>query len=113
MSCNHAFESSLLLTFLLPLELIGLMVFLQPFIEVLNYPLARHCSNGKTGVLVNRRELHLRDLELLKQRGLPGIPGKSYNLDIDGCLFDAVTGTELPGLGHLAPTYVEVHGSSQ
>jgi hypothetical protein len=41
---------------------------------------------------------------LLKQRGLPGIPGKSYNLDIDGCLFDAVTGTELPGLGHLAPT---------
>jgi len=77
---------------------------IPPFIEVLNYPLARHCSNGKTGVLVNRRELHLRDLELLKQRGLPGIPGKSYNLDIDGCLFDAVTGTELPGLGHLAPT---------
>jgi len=77
---------------------------IPPFIEVLNYPMARHCSNGKTGVLVNGRELHWRDLELLKQRGLPGTPGKAYNLDIDGRLFEARTGTELMSLGRLAPT---------
>jgi len=42
----------------------------QPFIEVFNYPLARYCSNGKTGVVVNGRELHHKDFEVLKQCGL-------------------------------------------
>lgn len=79
---------------------------LQPFIDDLNYQMVRNCSNGKTGVSVNDRELHHKDLELLKRRGLPGSPGKQYNLDIDGRLIDAVTGHELKGLGRLAPTYV-------
>lgn len=78
---------------------------MQPFIEELNFPLARHCSHGKTGVLVNGRELHHKDLELLKKRGLPGTPGKAYNVDIDGRLTEETTGMELKGLGRLAPTY--------
>lgn len=77
---------------------------IPPFIEELNFTLARHCSHGKTGVLVNGRELHHKDLELLKKRGLPGTPGKSYNVDIDGRLTEAETGVELKGLGRLAPT---------
>jgi hypothetical protein len=93
-----------MLAFLSLLDSSGFWCFLQPFIEVLNYPMARHCSNGKTGVLVNGRELHWRDLELLKQRGLPSTPGKAYNLDIDGRLFEARTGNELMSLGRLAPT---------
>lgn len=55
--------------------------------------------------MVNGRELHHKDLELLKKRGLPGTPGKSYNVDIDGRLTEAETGVELKGLGRLAPTY--------
>jgi hypothetical protein len=43
---------------------------IPPFIEVFNYPLARYCSNGKTGVVVNGRELHHKDFEVLKQCGL-------------------------------------------
>ncbi|KAG0582895.1 hypothetical protein KC19_3G094000 [Ceratodon purpureus] len=77
---------------------------IPPFIEELNFPLARHCSHGKTGVLVNGRELHHKDLELLKKRGLPGTPGKAYNVDIDGRLTEETTGIELKGLGRLAPT---------
>jgi hypothetical protein len=77
---------------------------IPPFIEELNFPLARHCSHGKTGVLVNGRELHHKDLELLKKRGLPGTPGKAYNVDIDGRLTEETTGMELKGLGRLAPT---------
>jgi len=79
--------------------------WVQPFIEELNFPLARHCSHGKTGVLVNGRELHHEDLERLKKRGLPGTPGKAYNVDIDGRLTEETTGIELKGLGRLAPTY--------
>lgn len=80
---------------------------MQPYIEELNYPLARHCSQGKTGVLVNGRELHYKDLEVLKRRGLPGTPGKAYNVDIDGRIIDVATGNELKCLGRLAPTYVD------
>lgn len=81
---------------------------MQPYIEELNYTLARHCSQGKTGVLVNGRELHYKDLEVLKRRGLPGTPGKAYNVDIDGRIIDVATGNELKGLGRLAPTYVDI-----
>ena len=83
--------------------------FVQPFIEELNFPLARHCSHGKTGVVVNGRELHHKDLELLKKRGLPGTPGKAYNVDIDGRLTEEITGIELKGLGRLAPTYAPLN----
>jgi hypothetical protein len=85
-------------------------VFLQPFIEVFNYPLARYCSNGNTGVVVNGRELHHKDFEVLKQCGLWGTLSKACNLDLDGHLFVAVSGMELLGLDHLAPMYVKFQG---
>nr|XP_024399474.1 uncharacterized protein LOC112293828 isoform X2 [Physcomitrium patens] len=79
---------------------------IPPHIEELSLqPLSRYCSGGQTGVLVNGRELHKSDYDLLVRRGLPPTPGKTYFIDIEGHVKEAVSGLELRGLGSFAPTY--------
>ncbi|XP_039063391.1 uncharacterized protein LOC120208106 [Hibiscus syriacus] len=75
-----------------------------PFIEELNYPMPENCSGGTTGVLVNGRELHQKDLDLLASRGLPTDRDRSYIIEITGRVLDEDTGEELDSLGKLAPT---------
>lgn len=77
---------------------------MQPFIEEFNYPIPDKCAGGNTGVFVNGRELHQKDLELLARRGFPNDGNGSYILEISGRLLDVDTGEELVGLGKLAPT---------
>ncbi|KAM6588752.1 hypothetical protein CsatA_011357 [Cannabis sativa] len=77
---------------------------IPPFIEEFNYPMPTNCGAGNTGVYVNGRELHQRDLELLSNRGLPMTRDKFYNIEISGRVFDEDTGKELDPLGKLAPT---------
>lgn len=77
---------------------------MQPFIEEFNYPMSDKCAGGNTGVFVNGRELHQRDLELLSRRGLPNASDRSYILEISGRVLDEDTGEELDSLGKLAPT---------
>ncbi|CAL9245501.1 unnamed protein product [Arabidopsis halleri] len=77
---------------------------LPPFIEELNYPMPENCSGGTTGVFVNGRELHRKDLDLLAGRGLPPDRDRSYIVDITGRVIDEDTGEELDCLGKLAPT---------
>jgi len=79
-------------------------VVLQPFIEEFNYPMQKNCACGNTGVYVNGRELHQKDLTLLAGRGLPATEGQSYIIEISGKVWDEVTGEELDSLGKLAPT---------
>lgn len=79
-------------------------LLLQPFIEEFNYPMPQSCSCGKTGVFVNGRELHQKDLKLLSGRGLPIERDRSYILEISGRVLDEGTGEELESLGKLAPT---------
>jgi len=62
------------------------------------------CSGGNTGVFVNGRELHQKDLDLLAGRGLPSDRDRSYIIDISGRVLDEDTGEELDSLGKLAPT---------
>ncbi|XP_066312136.1 uncharacterized protein [Miscanthus floridulus] len=82
-------------------ECIGIV---PPFIREFNYPMARNCAGGDTGVFVNGRELHQRDLDLLVGRGLPRISGKSYSIEMSGNVIDEATGKKLRSLGKLAPT---------
>ncbi|XP_062205829.1 uncharacterized protein LOC133907759 [Phragmites australis] len=82
-------------------ECIGII---PPFIREFNYPMARNCAGGNTGIFVNGRELHQRDLDLLVGRGLPRISGKSYSVEISGNITDEATGKKLRSLGKLAPT---------
>jgi hypothetical protein len=84
--------------------LMNTYVVLQPFIREFNYPMARNCAGGDTAVLINGRELHQRDLDLLVGRGLPRISGKSYSVEISGNITDEATGKKLRSLGKLAPT---------
>uniref|UniRef100_A0A1J3JYW1 Uncharacterized protein n=1 Tax=Noccaea caerulescens TaxID=107243 RepID=A0A1J3JYW1_NOCCA len=77
---------------------------LPPFIEELNYPMPENCAGGTTGVFVNGRELHRKDLGLLAGRGLPPDRDRSYVVDITGRVIDEDTGEELDCLGKLAPT---------
>jgi hypothetical protein len=77
---------------------------LQPFIEEFNYPIPDKCAGGNTGVFVNGRELHQKDLDLLSRRGLPTDSDRSYIVEITGRVLDVDTGEELDGLGKLAPT---------
>lgn len=77
---------------------------MQPFIQEFNYPISKNCAGGNTGVLVNGRELHHKDLALLVRRGLPTTAGRSYVLEFSGNVFDEVSGEELGNLGKLAPT---------
>ncbi|KAL5136199.1 Protein ENHANCED DISEASE RESISTANCE 4 [Glycine soja] len=84
---------------------------IPPFIEEFNHPLPDKCSGGSTGVLVNGRELHQKDLDLLSGRGLPTDIDRSYIIEISGRVLDEDTGEELDSLGKLAPTVEKVkHG---
>jgi hypothetical protein len=76
----------------------------QPSIEEFNFPMARNCCGGRTGVYVNGRELHDKDLDVLFRRGLPRAYGKAYAIDILGNVTDPSTGQNLKNLGILAPT---------
>lgn len=63
-----------------------------------------NCAGGNTGVFVNGRELHKKDLDLLASRGLPTDRDRSYIIDISGRVLDEDTGKELDSLCKLAPT---------
>ncbi|KAL9167618.1 hypothetical protein ABFS82_05G109200 [Erythranthe guttata] len=76
----------------------------MPNIEEFNYPIPEKCAAGNTGVFVNGRELHQKDLDLLSSRGLPITKHRSYIVEINGKVVDEQTGEELDGLGKLAPT---------
>uniref|UniRef100_A0A0A9F291 Uncharacterized protein n=1 Tax=Arundo donax TaxID=35708 RepID=A0A0A9F291_ARUDO len=77
---------------------------IPPYIPEFNYPMTKNCASGNTGVYVNGRELHQKDLDLLVARGLSDSPGRSYIVENSGKVSDEVTGEELYGLGKLAPT---------
>ncbi|XP_040377332.1 protein ENHANCED DISEASE RESISTANCE 4-like [Oryza brachyantha] len=77
---------------------------IPPYIPELNYPMPKKCAAGNTGVFVNGRELHQKDLDLLVGRGLPDSPGRSYRVEMSGKVSDEVSGEELYCLGKLAPT---------
>ncbi|XP_050385388.1 protein ENHANCED DISEASE RESISTANCE 4-like [Argentina anserina] len=81
---------------------------IPPFIEEFNYPMPENCAGGNTGILVNGRELHERDLDLLASRGLPTARDRSYIIEISGRVLDEDTGEELDSLGKLAPTVQKV-----
>ncbi|CAK9163040.1 unnamed protein product [Ilex paraguariensis] len=84
---------------------------IPPRIEEFNYPMPENCSAGNTGVFVNGRELHQKDLDLLAGRGLPITKHKSFLIEISGRVLDEHTGEELDSLGKLAPTVEKVkHG---
>ncbi|KAL6182324.1 hypothetical protein ACLB2K_043747 [Fragaria x ananassa] len=84
---------------------------IPPFIEEFSYPMPTNCGAGNTGVYVNGRELHQRDLDLLASRGLPTTRERFYILEISGRLVDEDSGEELKSLGRLAPTIEKVkHG---
>ncbi|KAL0393649.1 UNVERIFIED_CONTAM: protein ENHANCED DISEASE RESISTANCE 4 [Sesamum latifolium] len=76
----------------------------MPNIEEFNYPMPEKCAAGNTGVFVNGRELHQKDLDLLVSRGLPETRHKSYLIEISGKVVDEHNGEELSSLGKLAPT---------
>lgn len=73
-----------------------------PFIEEFNYPMLANCAAGNTGVFVNGRELHQKDLELLASRGLPTVPNRFYKIEISGRVWDEKSGKKLYRLGNLA-----------
>ncbi|XP_027115386.1 uncharacterized protein [Coffea arabica] len=77
---------------------------IPPFIEEFNHPMPETCTGGSTGVFVNGRELHQKDLNLLGSRGLPTDRGRSFIVEISGRVLDEDTGEELKSLGKLAPT---------
>lgn len=77
---------------------------IPPFIEEFNYPLPENCAGGNTGVFVNGRELHQKDLDLLASRGLPTARDRSYIIEISGRVLDEDSGEEQDSLGKLAPT---------
>ncbi|XP_010914025.1 uncharacterized protein [Elaeis guineensis] len=84
---------------------------IPPFIEEFNYPMPQNCAGGNTGVIVNGRELHQRDLDLLVSRGLSPNADQSYIIEISGKVFDEASGEELDSLGRLAPTVEKMkHG---
>ncbi|GMJ00944.1 hypothetical protein like AT3G61670 [Hibiscus trionum] len=77
---------------------------IHPFIEEFNYPMPENCAGGRTGVFVNGRELHQKDLGVLASRGLPTDRDRFYIIEISGKVLDEDTGEELHRLGKLAPT---------
>eukprot|EP01018_Ginkgo_biloba_P004386 Gb_15603 [translate_table: standard] len=81
---------------------------IPPFIEEFNYTMPRDCAGGDTCILVNGRELHQKDLELLAGRGLPTTKDKAYIIEISGRVLDEASGTELKSLGKLAPTLEKI-----
>ncbi|KMT20348.1 hypothetical protein BVRB_1g003470 [Beta vulgaris subsp. vulgaris] len=84
---------------------------IPPFIEEFNHRIPENCAGGNTGVFVNGRELHQKDLDLLTIRGLPDARDRSYIVEISGRVVDEDSGQELDSLGKLAPTIEKVkHG---
>ncbi|XP_054780241.1 LOW QUALITY PROTEIN: uncharacterized protein LOC129287967 [Prosopis cineraria] len=84
---------------------------IPPHIEEFSHPMPENCAGGSTGVFVNGRELHQKDLNLLAGRGLPTDRDRSYIIEISGRVLDEDTGEELDCLGKLAPTVEKVkHG---
>ncbi|RLN07210.1 uncharacterized protein C2845_PM11G18860 [Panicum miliaceum] len=77
---------------------------IPPYIPEFNYPMPKNCAGGNTGVFINGRELHQKDLDLLVGRGLPDSPDRAYRVEISGKVSDEVSGEELYCLGKLAPT---------
>ncbi|XP_074327745.1 uncharacterized protein LOC141665657 isoform X1 [Apium graveolens] len=77
---------------------------IPPFIEEFSYPIPEDCAGGNTGVYVNGRELHQKDLILLGNRGLPTERDRSYIIEMSGRVLDEDSGEELDSLGKLAPT---------
>ncbi|XP_062179031.1 uncharacterized protein LOC133883675 [Phragmites australis] len=77
---------------------------IPPYIPEFNYPMPKNCAGGNTGISINGRELHQKDLDLLVARGLSDSPGRSYIVENSGKVSDETTGEELYGLGKLAPT---------
>ncbi|XP_057511831.1 protein ENHANCED DISEASE RESISTANCE 4-like isoform X1 [Actinidia eriantha] len=77
---------------------------IPPFIEEFNHPMPENCAGGNTGIFVNGRELHLKDLNLLGSRGLATTTDRSYIIEISGRVLDEDSGEELDSLGKLAPT---------
>jgi hypothetical protein len=82
----------------------NLVSLLQPYVAEFNYPMPKNCAGGNTGVFINGRELHQKDMDLLVGRGLPDSPDRSYRVEISGKVSDEVSGEELYCLGKLAPT---------
>uniref|UniRef100_A0ACD5WW71 Uncharacterized protein n=1 Tax=Avena sativa TaxID=4498 RepID=A0ACD5WW71_AVESA len=77
---------------------------IPPCIPEFNYPMPKKCGGGNTGIYINGRELHQKDLDLLVARGLSDSPERSYIVENSGKVTDEVSGEELYGLGKLAPT---------
>ncbi|XP_074325708.1 uncharacterized protein LOC141663786 isoform X2 [Apium graveolens] len=84
---------------------------IPPNIEEFGYPIPEDCAGGNTGVYVNGRELHQKDLILLGNRGLPNEKDRSYIIEMSGRVLDEDSGEELDSLGKLAPTVEKLkHG---
>ncbi|XP_031498052.1 uncharacterized protein LOC116262710 isoform X1 [Nymphaea colorata] len=79
---------------------------IPPHIEEFNYPVPRNCTGGKTGVIVNGRELHQKDLDALFDKGLPLVANKEYIVNISGQVIDKASGERF-NLVDLAPTIVK------
>ncbi|KAM0874940.1 hypothetical protein ACQ4PT_037125 [Festuca glaucescens] len=77
---------------------------IPPYIPEFNYPMPKKCGGGNTGIYINGRELHKKDLDLLVARGLSDSPERSYIVENSGKVTDEASGEELYGLGKLAPT---------
>lgn len=77
---------------------------IPPYIPEFNYPMLKNCGGGNTGIYINGRELHQKDLDLLVSRGLSDSPERSYIVENSGKVTDEASGEELYGLGKLAPT---------
>ncbi|XP_044956595.1 uncharacterized protein LOC123407513 [Hordeum vulgare subsp. vulgare] len=77
---------------------------IPPYIPEFNYPMPKSCGGGNTGIYINGRELHQKDLDLLVSRGLSDSPERSYIVENSGKVTDEASGEELYGLGKLAPT---------
>ncbi|KAL4334265.1 hypothetical protein GQ457_07G007360 [Hibiscus cannabinus] len=77
---------------------------IPPFIKEFNYPMPKNCAAGSTGVFINGREVHQKDLELLACKGLPTARDKRYNIEFSGRVLDEDSGIQLYTLGKLAPT---------
>eukprot|EP00475_Leptophrys_vorax_P019361 TRINITY_DN26437_c0_g1_i1.p2 TRINITY_DN26437_c0_g1~~TRINITY_DN26437_c0_g1_i1.p2 ORF type:complete len:139 (+),score=0.68 TRINITY_DN26437_c0_g1_i1:2-418(+) len=66
--------------------------------------MSQKCAGGTTGVYVNGRELHRKDLDRLMKRGLPPTPDCAYRVEITGNVFDEETGDFILAMGKLAPS---------
>lgn len=63
--------------------------------------LARDSSGGRTGVFLNGREVHKKELNILVRKGLPDAPGGNFILEADGTVYDCSTQQSLGMVGKL------------